>query len=546
MGAIKILSVDPRQEYERVEAAQTVRHFSRFVRKAWPLVDPAPLIWNWHLDVLCDHLQAVAEGRIRKLAINIPPGHAKSMIVSVLYPAWRWARDPSWQVMTSSYEIGLATRDAIKSRELIESAWYKKWHTRDRRSPDPDDTWALVDDQNVKSFYKNTSLGFRLCLSVGGKGTGYRGDALIIDDPLNALDANSKLKRDEVINWKTATMSSRFNDQETAEEILIMQRLHEDDLTGYLKRAGGWQHLVLMSEFEPKRRSVTYAKPKPPPEVINSKFLREQWLKDKAPVKFWSDPRKEHGELLFPAKFPAHVLAEAKSTKGMGPIAYAGQHGQSPVPSDGGMLKRAWFARQWHFPGDEPILRAEPFENLLRREYNPRTSKPHQRIIVTDAAFKKTSDSDRVAIIVADVIFPDVYVLDWAWRRMGIEDTIAEILALRKKWSIKPFGHVTKVGVEDKANGPAIIELLKKKIPSVHAIEPYGSKEARIAAGAPFIQSGNVWLPEAHVQLDDAVSEAIGFPKASNDDWIDALSYVVILTLLDSDTEYLERLCKWR
>lgn len=543
---LRILNVDPHAERQRVEAEQTRRHFSRFVRRAWPIVDPAPLVWSWHLDALCDHLQAVAEGRISKLLINIPPGHAKSMIVSVLWPAWRWSRQPDWQVMTASYEIGLATRDAIKARELISSEWYQSFHTRDRTDPDPDARWSLVEDQNVKSFYKNTALGFRLCLSVGGKGTGYRGDALIIDDPLNALDAGSKLKRDEAITWKTATMSSRFNDMEAAEEVIIMQRLHEDDLSGYLLKSGGWQHLCLMSEFERKRRSTTYAKPKPPPEIDRgNSYLRGEWLKTAKPVKFWSDPRTQEGELLFPAKFPLKVLEEAKSPKGMGAMAYAGQHGQRPVPAEGGMLKRAWFARQWHYPGDLAIQRPEPFENLVRREYNPRTSKPHQRLMVTDAAFKKTEDSDRVAILVCDLIFPDLYVLDWSWRRMGIEDTIDEILALRKKWSVKPYGQVSKVGVEDRANGPAIIELLKKKIPGILAIEPYGSKEARVAAAAPFIQSGNVWFPESHLQFDDALAEATGFPKASNDDWVDALSYAIILSLLDSNVEALERLCKW-
>lgn len=559
--ALRLLQIDPRGEREAVEAELCKRSFARFVRRAWRECDPAPLVWGWHLDALCEHLQAVAEGYVDKLIVNIPPGHAKSMIVSVLWPAWRWARDATWRVLTSSYEIGLATRDAGKARTLIEGAWFQRHFTADKDSLTGH--WEMQGDQNVKSYYANTSMGFRLCLSVGGKGTGYRGDALVIDDPLNALEAYSKLAREKAIRWKTETMSSRFNDQLYAEEVLIMQRLHEDDLTGYLLQHGGWEHLCLMSEFVPKRRSVTRRRtvainrkallleaseyenavseaertgaPTPPPRAEIKSVWREGWR----------DPRKAPGDLLFPAKFPKAVLDKAKTPQGMGAIAYEGQHQQLPMPASGGMVQRAWLGRRWHLHGDSSPVYAHEVHGLARRVYDPRCVKVQQRFIVTDAAFKKAEDNDLVAIGVFDVLLPDIYLIDFKWDHLGFLETLNEILAMRKKWTIPGWASVGRVCIEDKANGPALIEVAKQKVPGIIAVEPLGSKEARVAAAAPFMHSGNVWLPEMHPQVEDAVAEASSFPKATHDDWIDMLAYGVLLGLASSDLARLEGLVKW-
>jgi predicted phage terminase large subunit-like protein len=523
---IALADLDAEAELELVRAELARRSFAQFVRRAWQEFDPAPLVWGWHLDALCDHLQAVAEGRIEQLLINVPPGHAKSNIVSVCWPAWRWIRQPSWRVLTASYGMDLATRDTVRTRTLISSPWYQTHFAGPAG-------WRLTDDQNVKSHYSNTLFGERMAISVGGKGTGFRGDGLIVDDPLNAADAHSKLKRDEAIRWFTETMSSRFNDLENASRVVIMQRLHEDDLSGYLLRAGGWEHLCLPSEFDPKRRSVTRARPRSAP-------------RDAAPVEFWRDPREHEGDLLFPAKFPRKVLDDAKSAKGMGPIAYAGQHEQRPVPALGGILQRAWFGRRWHLPGESAPVRPEPVPGLVRREYDPRSSRPLARLLVTDAAFKKTSDSDRVAIGVADFVAPDLYLVDFAWRRMTFTETVGEIARMRTKWST-PRCVVGRIAVEDRANGPAVIEVLRQAVPGVIPIEPIGSKEARVSAAAAFIHSGNVWLPDSHPDLDSAIEESVGFPKASHDDWIDMVAYAILLTLGESaGLAHLERLCKWR
>jgi predicted phage terminase large subunit-like protein len=478
-----------------LEHGLAARSFKWFVKVAWTQIDPAPLVWNWHVEAICDHLQAVTEGKIKRLVINIPPGHAKSMLVSVLWPAWVWAKRPQWRALFASYELGLVTRDAVKCRDLMRSEWYTKWF-RGKDAPfECCPSWEFQDDQDQKTYYSNSRGGFRVALSVGGKGTGYRGDALVIDDPLKADDAHSKLARDSVIRWKTETMASRFNDPAGAQQVLIMQRLHEDDLSGYLLKQGGWQHLCLASEFETDRRSTTY----------------EQ---RKHGRKLWSDPRTYDGELLFPQKFTREVLDELKSGRGMGSYAYAGQHQQRPVPAEGGLLKRAWFNRRWILPGEQPVEGLEC--RVIPTQFDGYS-------VFVDAAFKKTDDSDRVAIGVFGTKGADQYLLELQWRQMGFVDTVRALLDVRSRWT-----RVSGVYIEDKANGSAIIDTLKGKVPGVIPIEPDGGKEARIAAAGPFIEAGNLWLPQSAPWLEDFISEAAAFPKAPHDDAIDMTAYALL------------------
>lgn len=516
------LSVIPDLELptpEELEAEQCRRSFKRFVRRAWGEVDPAPLVWGWHIDALCEHLQAVSEGRIKKLVINIPPGHAKSMIVSVLWPAWHWIRDPSWRVMTASYEIGLAMRDAVKARELISTEWYQTHFAQD-----PDgygESWQLSSDQNVKSFYTNDALGFRLCLSVGGKGTGWRGDALVIDDPLNASEAHSKVKRDEVLRWKTETMSSRFNDMANAAEVVIMQRLHEEDLSGFLLKSGEWDHLCLPSEFEVKRHCTC------PSCKRGSTSIG------------WRDPRSKEGELLFPAKFSRAVLAAAKKPgTGMGSIAYAGQHQQRPVPAAGGLLLRPWFNYRWRHPGEAEV------EGLVSRPINPRTHKWAKLILVSDLAFKKTQDSDRVACGVWGLYGPDAYLVDLVWERMSFTETLQALLDLRKKWTTNVKVKLSEIAIEDKANGSAVVDVLKKKFPGVVAFEPDGGKEARIAGTSTYWEAGNVWLPQEADWVADYIAEALAFPRAAHDDAIDMTASALGRLLTNNRSGFLQRMTK--
>jgi predicted phage terminase large subunit-like protein len=495
-----------RAERTRREAERLKTDFAAFVKAAWPVIDPAPLVWSWHLDAICLHLQAVTEGRISQLLINIPPGHAKSLLVSVLWPAWVWARKPEWQSIFSSYELGLVTRDAVRSRDLINSEWYIQRFRKD---------WEFRDDQNLKKFFSNTKGGFRVGVSVGS-GTGYRGDALVVDDPLSADQANSKLERESANRWFFETMSSRFNDMENGTRVVIMQRLHESDLSGEILRRKGYQHLCLPSEFNPKSRSITYTKDG---------------------SELWRDPRSTQGELLFPAKFTTSVLA--KSKKDLGSYAFSGQHDQNPVPPKGGLIQRAWFNRRWLAPGErarpefetQPLITEESFDLWA---------------LVTDAAFKKTEDSDLVACGVFARRGPNLFMVDLIWERLTFTETLSAIQLLLRRWP-----QVSEIAIEDKANGSAVIEVLKKTVFGVVPIEPEGGKEARIAAASPAIEAGNLWLPQTDlwrrmdgepITVESYIGEASAFPKAAHDDAIDMTAYAITRYLTRNDLAVLAAL----
>lgn len=471
---------------EEVRAERARRDFAVFVEDAWPIVEPsAPFIQGRHLDALTAHLQAVAEGRIQNLLINIPPGHAKSLLVSVLWPAWMWALEaqlgrpggPGWRGLFSSYASELAIRDSVKCRALVESEWYQRAFVRDR--------WELSSDQNVKSYFQNTKLGFRASLSVGGKTTGFRGDAIVVDDPLNAVDAHSKAARDAAIRWWDQAMGNRLNDLRKGVRVVIMQRLHEEDLSGHLLRQGGWVHLCLPTKFEPKRKCVT---------AIG-----------------WSDWRSKADELLFPALFPADVVAAEE--RRLGSLGFAGQHQQRPSPADGTLFKRSWWKR-WHRAGEfvpegvESRLLPERFDEVL---------------LSVDAAFKDLKTSDYVAIGAWGRIGPDKFLLDQIRDKLSFSETVKAILDLVAK---HPLARAKLI--EDKANGSAVIDVLKKKVPGIIAVDPEGGKEARAAAISPEVEAGNVFVPLHAPWVADYLEELAAFPNGAHDDQVDQTSQALL------------------
>ena len=281
-------------------------------------------------------------------------------------------------------------------------------------------------------------------------------------------------------------MTSRFNNLALAEQVIVMQRLHEQDLTGYLlaNERSDWEHLCLPSKFEPARRSVVKAS--------DGRVIVR-------------DPRKSEGELLFPTLFSTDVLAQQE--RSMGSYAFAGQHQQRPVPASGGLLRREWFRKRW---AHEPK--------------GPDTTKPPAQFddmrIFVDASFKGTKDSDRVAIGVFGKKGTDVYLMDLEWRTMGFVDTINALTALKAKWP-----KVSGIYIEDKANGSAIIDTLKSKLPGIVPIQPEGGKEARVAAASPFIEAGNCVLPESAPWVADAIaSRHIARPPRTRYTAVDAFA----------------------
>lgn len=286
--------------------------FAEFVRMAWKVIEPGTqLKWNWHLDAMCDHLQAISEGKLRgRLIINVPPGSSKSTIVSVLWQAWEWGpRGQSHlRYVSTSYDLVNVKRDTGKTLDVIQSDWFQE-------------LWPEVEMKTtgVLSF-SNYNTGTRLGVAFKSI-TGKRGDRLIVDDPHSVDGAESETKRDNATRGFVEGGLNRTNDWETSVIVIVMQRIHEEDLTGVLlARAYGFIHLMIPMEFEPARRSTTPLKVTQPDGT----------------KKDWTDPRSYDGELMDPVRMPTEAV---ETTKLSGEYMWAGQYQQRPAPREGGMFK---------------------------------------------------------------------------------------------------------------------------------------------------------------------------------------------------------------
>lgn len=291
-----------RHDLIEIEKELCSRSLSAFVRRAWHVIEPGqPYKHGWHVDAVCEHLEAATRGEITRLLINIPPGTMKSTLVSVFWPAWEWGpmNMPHIRFIGASHEQGLAVRDTLKMRRLVTSDWFKeRWPI------------GLTGDQNQKTYYENTKTGFRQACAVESM-TGRRGDRVAWDDPHSVEAALSDLKRESALRVFQETLPTRLNNPDSSIIAIVMQRLHEYDVSGLiLENDYGYEHLCLPMEFEVENRCVT---------SIGFK-----------------DPRTEEGELLFPERFPRDVVERDK--KVMGSFAVAGQFQQRPAPRGGGFF----------------------------------------------------------------------------------------------------------------------------------------------------------------------------------------------------------------
>lgn len=290
----------------------------------WPVYDPGhEFVDGWHIGCICEHLEAVTRLQINNLIINIPPRHGKSMASGVAWFTWGWAREPHLRWMYNSYADSLVVRDADKSRDIINSGWYqRRWGHKFG--------WGR---HTAVTWYDNTVGGYRMSTTVGGKATGHGADIIVADDPMKALDARSAAERLRVINWWTGTMSTRINDPKKVRKVIIMQRLHEADLTGFLaNRGGNYEMLVLPAEYEPKRFFFIRPLVVPRDSIIATSLQRER--------PHLLDPRKDEGELLWRERFGPKEIADLKIELDTG---VAGQLQQRPSPADGTIFQRSHF-----------------------------------------------------------------------------------------------------------------------------------------------------------------------------------------------------------
>lgn len=460
--------------------------FRDFVENAWKIVEPGvPFVGGVHVDAICEHLQALADGEapLRQLIINVPPRHGKSTLCAVMFPAWVWIKHPEKKFLYASYAENLSLRDSRKCRLLIRSSWYQSnWGQN----------FKIVSDQNEKRRFENDKTGYRLATSVGGSNTGEGGDYIIYDDANNMSEINSDIIRTAANDWHDQTMVTRLNDPKTGIRINIQQRGHQDDMTGHLfdKEKGKWDHLVLPAEFEGAL----------PPTSIG-----------------WVDPRTHIGELLCPERFGPIELEDLK--RSLGPIGTAGQLQQRPSPATGSIFQRqSW--NYWNPIGTDttPVAVKNPGESPIFKTPVQIPAAFEQIVQSYDFAFKDEAHNDFVAGHVWGRVGANVYLLKRKTERLSFPDSVRLVREFSEEYPCP------EKLVEGKANGPAVIATLRNEIPGLIDINPEGGKESRAHAVAPYVEAGNVFLPnpDLYPWVREMIEEFAFFPRAKHDDDVDA------------------------
>lgn len=444
-----------------VERELCSRSLAQFTQRSWHVLEPStPLKWGWALDAICEHLEAVTSGQIRRLLMNVPPGTMKSLATGVLWPAWEWGPRGAQELryLGTAHKQDLAVRDNLKCRRLIQSQWYQeRWKVE------------LTGDQNAKTKFENTRTGFREAMAFESM-TGSRGDRVIIDDPHSVDDANSIARLRGGITTFREALPSRVNNEHSA-IVIIMQRLNEGDVSSVALELG-YEHLCIPMRYEPGGK--------------------------KANGIGWVDPRLIDGELMFPERFPLEQVEELE--KSLGSYAVAGQLQQRPAPLGGGIFKDAWWQMAEAAP---PIL---------------------WRTIYADTAQKTKEQNDfSVMQCWGRTVNGQAVLLDMVrgkWEAPELETMARAFWAKHKATDNQ--GTLRAFKVEDKVSGTGLIQKLKREGIPMLGIQRDRDKISRAFDTAPFVQSGNVLIMRNLPGLADFLSEAALFPNAAHDDMIDA------------------------
>lgn len=515
------------KELDRIDCEESLY---TFLMHAWRFIDPAPFKPGWVVQALAEHLEAVADGEIRRLLINIPPRCSKSSICSVAFPAWVWAQShesptsgPTVPFLHASYGFNLSLRDSVKCRRLIKSTWYQRlWG----------DKVQITNEQDQKIRFQNTRGGERLITSIGSGVTGEGGNIIIVDDP-NAADevlSEATIKSTNE-DWWDGTMGTRLNDPKTGAFIVVQQRLGESDLTGHILANEGedWVHLMLPMEFEPSRSFST-------------------------PIG-WTDPRTKEGELLWPERF-GH--AEVRTLeKRLGKWKAAGQLQQRPEPAGGGIIMRDWW-QLWP-PEGEP---KDKNGHVLKAAAFP----PFSYILASlDTAYTEETINDPSALTIwgvfsGDVVAQDIKIsqqdsmrvytetstrvmLTHAWTdRLELNDLVNLVGVECQDWL------VDKILIEDKAAGHSVAQELRRLLSvadfkyvdprsklertsrhprhafSIQLINPKAlNKVARLYSVQHLFEGGMIFAPDRK-WADAVISQCGTFPNAKHDDLVDTVS----------------------
>lgn len=444
-----------------IEREYCKRSLANFARRAWHVLEPAtPLKWGWATDSICEHLEAVTSGDIKRLLMNVPPGSMKSLLVSVIWPAWEWGPlgMPEKRFLGTAHKQDLAVRDSTKCRRLIQSDWYQS-------------LWPLIltSDQNAKTKFENDKTGFREAMAFTSM-TGARGDRVILDDPHSVDDANSQAKlKADIVTFREA-LPSRVNNEDSA-IVIIMQRLAVGDVSDVALELG-YEHLCIPMRYEPGRSK----------HAVGS-----------------GDPRTQDGELMFPERFSETQVKELENS--LGTYATAGQLQQRPSPRGGGIFKSEW----WRYYKAMPTIK-------WRAIYADTAQKAKESSDYSVLQCWGESDDGKAVLI------------DQIRGKWEAPELLAAARAFWKKHkSIESMGRLRSFNIEDKVSGTGLIQTLQREGVPVNGIQRISGhdKVTRAMDVVPSIESGLVLLPESADWLSDFLEELSVFPNGKNDDQVD-------------------------
>jgi len=456
-------------------AAKLLRHrrlcrsnLSPFVRGTFQIVSPGDQYkHNWHIDVICEHLEAVYKKQLFRLIINMPPRYMKSISASVAFPAWVLGQDPTQQIMCASYSHFLAFKHSGDCRLTVESPWY--------HSIFPNTKLQIGNIEKRK--FETTAKGHRVSTSVGGSTVGLGGNILIVDDPIDPEQAYSELERERSNRWYDQTFSTRLNDKKTGAIIIIMHRLHQNDLCGHVlkKAADDWTVLKIPGEFKKKAtycvKSVT--------EIAGARKRKKHIKKD---------------SLLHPDYEGRVEIERAKTT--LGSYGYSSQYQQNPSPEGGGIIKLKWFGRYKSLPPMNEVVQVSQFWDTAQK-----SDEVLHAPWVCGTWYSTYTHHYLVHIY-----------RDW----MDYPTGKRTLKNLATKW--KPH----QIVIEDKSTGQSLIQEVAG-LPTI-PFEPDADKITRLSTESPLVESGIIILPEEANWLFEFEEEIQLFPNSTYKDQADMLS----------------------
>lgn len=446
---------------DRLLAAILRRDLGTFIGKVFKTISPGDrYLANWHIDAVVHQLLQVHEGNNRRLIITQPPRSLKSICTSVAYVAWTLGHNPSKKFACVSYSNELAAIFARQFRTVIGSDWYHGLFP------------GLRLTKNTETECETSKGGGRFAVALGGSFTGRGADIIIIDDPVKADDAQSDAVREGVNSWYGTTLVSRLDNKEKGAIILVMQRLHEDDLAGKLLREGGWFHLDLPAIAD-ENQEVTIG-----PLGV---YLRKK------------------GEVLHPARESLATLETIK--REMGSLAFSAQYQQRPVPLEGNLIRRSW----------------------IRYFDNPPMRSPGAEVVQSWDVASTTSESSDYSVCTTWLKIKRDYYLLHVWRGK------LEFPQLRRKLILLANEHQPRrILIEQAGPGLHLIQELRanpeRGVPVPIGIKPEGDKVVRMEAQAARFEARQVFLPKEPTWLDDLLHELLAFPNGRHDDQTDSIS----------------------